>query len=94
MSARRSKTKFTQIHVSIPLRLLKDFDDLLGFDHSRSKKICRLMELHMTNDGQMVADASMRQLMSYMMARDDCDSTLKVILQGLLNAQMHGGQSS
>jgi len=83
---RRSKVRFTQIHVSIPVRLLEDFDDLIGFDHSRSKKICRLMDLHMSNDEQMVADASMRQLMSFMMARDDCDPTLKVILRGLLNA--------
>ena len=91
---RRSKISFTQIHVSIPVRLKEEFDELVGFEHSRSKKICRLMELYMSNDGQMIADASTRQLMSYMMARDDCDQTLKVILRGLLNVQKPDEQSS
>ena len=94
MSARRSKTKFTQIHVSIPLRLLEDYDDLLAFGASRSKAICYLMREYLEGGGQMVSDASMRQLMSYMMARPECDSTLRVILMGLLNAQKPDEQSS
>ena len=32
MSARRRKTKFTQIHVSIPVRTLEDLDDTLDYN--------------------------------------------------------------
>ena len=47
---RRSKTKFTQIHVSIPVRLLEDFDDTLSFQQSRSRIISKLVENYLEGD--------------------------------------------
>jgi len=91
---RRSKIRFTQIHVSVPVRLLEDYDDLLAHGASRSKAISYLMRQYLDGGGTFVSDASMRQLMSYMMARDDCDPTLYVILRGLLISQTPDEQSS
>jgi len=83
---RRSKTKFTAIHVSIPVRLLEDFDETIGFDHSRSKKIVHLMKCHLEMDGMMIADATSRQLMSALTAREDIDLTMKTLLVQLLTS--------
>ena len=51
MTARRVKQRFTQIHVSIPVRLLEDFDDTLQFKQSRSKLISTLIKNHLEGDG-------------------------------------------
>ena len=93
MSARRSKTKFTQIHVSIPLRLLEDYDDLLAHNASRSKAICYLIREYLEGDGTLISEAPSRQLMAALIARPECDDTLKLILLGLLNAQKPDEQS-
>jgi len=82
---RRSKIKFTQIHVSIPVRLLEDFDETIGYDHSRSKKIAWLIHNHLNDDGKMIQDTSTRQLMAAITARDDCDNTLRVLLLQVLS---------
>jgi len=81
---RRSKVKFTQIHVSVPVRLLEDFDETIGFNHSRSRKISQLMKYHLENDGMMIGDATSRQLMAALTARDDVDQTMKTLLLQIL----------
>jgi metal-responsive CopG/Arc/MetJ family transcriptional regulator len=81
---RRSKTKFTQIHVSIPLRLLEDFDDTLSYTQSRSKAISNLIRNYMTGDGDLVKDASTRTLMIHLKNQDDIDATLKALLLHIL----------
>lgn len=84
MSARRVKKRFTQIHVSVPVRLLEDFDETIGFNHSRSRKISQLMKYHLENDGMMVGDATSRQLMAALTAREDVDDTMKTLLLQIL----------
>ena len=81
---RRSKTKFTQIHVSIPVRLLEDFDETLGFNQSRSKAISNLIRNYMTGDGELVKDASTRTLMIHLKNQDDIDATLEALLLHIL----------
>lgn len=81
---RRSKTKFTQIHVSIPVRLLEDFDETLGFSQSRSKAISNLIRNYMTGDGELVKDASTRTLMIHLKNQDDIDATLEALLLHIL----------
>tara|TARA_B100000767_G_scaffold248051_1_gene248673 strand:- start:1134 stop:1397 length:264 start_codon:yes stop_codon:yes gene_type:complete len=83
--SRRNKQRCTAIHVTIPNRLLEDFDETIGYEHSRSKKIAWLMHNHLNDDGKMIADASTRQLMAAITARDDCDNTLRVLLLQVLS---------
>ena len=40
---RRTKQRMTAIHVSIPVRLLEDFDETLRYNQSRSAKISSLI---------------------------------------------------
>lgn len=85
MSARRTKTKFTQIHVSIPVRLLEDLDETLAFKQSRSRLIAILIDNHL-NDGYIsVESMTTRQLMAALTAREECDETLKLLLLQILS---------
>ena len=84
---RRTKVRMTAIHVSIPVRLLEDFDDTLRFNQSRSAKISQLISQELQGDGrQVIADASTRQLMAALHSRDDVDMLMKsLLLQVLTN---------
>lgn len=77
---RRSKTKFTQIHVSIPVRILEDLDDTLDFKQSRSKLITNLVETYLTDGGFIGEAYSTRRLMAILTQRDDVDETMKALL--------------
>ena len=69
---RRTKRRMTAIHVSIPVRVLEDFDATLRFTQSRSAKITRLIEDDLSDEGHStIAEASTRQLMAALHARDE-----------------------
>lgn len=84
---RRTKQRMTAIHVSIPVRVLEDFDETLRFNQSRSAKITRLIQDDLNDDGSMtISDASTRQLMAALHAREDVDLLMKsLLLQVLTN---------
>lgn len=82
---RRTKTKYTQIHVSIPVRLLEDFDELLAFKASRSKLISYLMQRYVSGDYDQSPIATTQQLMAMLHAREDVDSILKAYLLQVLS---------
>ena len=82
---RRTKQRMTAIHISIPVRLLEDFDDTLSFSQSRSAKISRLISQDIEGGGrQGISEASTRQLMAALTARDDVDETMKTLLLQIL----------
>jgi metal-responsive CopG/Arc/MetJ family transcriptional regulator len=82
---RRTKQRMTAIHISIPVRLLEDFDDTLSFSQSRSAKISRLISQDIEAGGsQGISEASTRQLMAALTARDDVDETMKTLLLQIL----------
>ena len=82
---RRSKQRMTAIHVSIPVRLLEDFDETLSFSQSRSAKIAALLRAHLeTGAAPTVSMMSTRQLMAALTARDDVDDTMKTLLLQIL----------
>ena len=74
----------TAIHVSIPVRLLEDFDELLSFNASRSKTISHLMRKHMEGEYDDTPLMSSRQLMAILTNRDDVDDLLKQLLLQIL----------
>jgi len=84
VSARRSKTKFTQIHVSIPVTVLAEFDNTLGYNDSRSKKISKLMLDYARNDGNPLEDYSRREIVEHLQFLFDKDSSEDVLIQALL----------
>ena len=84
---RRTKQRMTAIHVSIPVRVLEDLDETLRFNQSRSAKITALIQAELNSEPSFsIADATTRQLMAALHARDDVDLLMKsLLLQVLTN---------
>ena len=83
MSARRSKTKFTQIHVTIPVRVLEDFDETLGWKESRSKLITELIKSHVQGE-HTLGDYSRLEIIEHLQYQYDKNSPEDVLIQALL----------
>ena len=81
---RRSKTKFTQIHVSVPVRLLEDFDATLRYNQSRSAMIANLIEQHLAIDSATIQTSTTRQLIAALHGRDDVEPLVKSVLLQIL----------
>ncbi len=82
---RRSKQRMTAIHVSIPVRLLEDFDQTLRYNQSRSAKISTLMSQSLHGEAlNFLEGRSSRQLMAALTNRDDVDDTMKHLLLQIL----------
>ena len=81
---RRTKTKFTQIHVSIPVRTLEDLDDRLDFNQSRSKVITKLIQNILEGDQVNIGSMTKKQIVINLMNQVDSGSTEYVLLQSLL----------
>ena len=75
----------TAIHVSIPVRLLEDFDQTLRYNQSRSAKISVLISHHLNiASSTPIRAATTRQLMSALSGREDVDETMKHLLLQIL----------
>ena len=81
---RRSKTKFTQIHVSIPVRLLEDFDDTLSFKQSRSRLLAKLIENYLEGDQIHIGSMTKKQIVVSLLNQVNPDSPEYVLLNSLL----------
>lgn len=82
---RRTKVHFKAIHVSIPVRVLEDFDETLRFNQSRSAKITALIVAKLNGTLETsVTDSTTRQLMAALTAREDVDDTMKTLLLQIL----------
>jgi len=82
---RRTKQRMTAIHVSIPVRILEDFDETLRFNQSRSAKITSLIQQDLQDvEGLTVRGASTRNLIAALTAREDVDDTMKTLLLQIL----------
>lgn len=83
---RRSKTKYTQIHVSIPVRTLEDLDDSLSFNQSRSRIITKLIQNYLEGDQVNIGSMTKRQIIASLMNQIDPDSFEYRILSNLLSS--------
>ena len=81
---RRSKTKFTQIHVSIPVRLLEDLDESLSYNQSRSKLIAGLINKYLDADAASIQTMTTRQVMAALSAREDVNPLMRELLLQIL----------
>ena len=84
MSARRTKTKFTQIHVSVPVNLLVEFDQVLSFKESRSKKISMLMKNYLAREDSNLQMMTTVEVLEFMQYRFRKNSPEDVLIQSLL----------
>jgi metal-responsive CopG/Arc/MetJ family transcriptional regulator len=80
----KTKTKFTQIHVSIPMRVLEDLDDSLDYNQSRSRIITRLIQNALEGDQVNIGSMTKKQIVAALMNQTDPDSSEYVLLTSLL----------
>ena len=81
----RSRNPTRAIHVTLPVRLLRDLDDCLGYTQSRSGKIAALIENYLDGDNRaLVHESTTRQLMHVLSNRNDVDDTMKLLLLQIL----------
>ncbi len=81
---RRTNTKFTQIHVSIPVRLLEDFDAELDYNQSRSKEICEMIKAALSMGAIPLHKATTTQLIHMLIKHDVINPTLEHLLLQIL----------
>ena len=82
---RRSKLKYTQIHVSIPVRLLEDLDQSLSFNQSRSKLIAGLVDKYLDADIASIQTMTTRQVMAALSCREDVNPLMRELLLQILS---------
>lgn len=85
---RRSKSKYTQIHVSIPVRLLEDLDESLAFSQSRSKIIANLVRKYLDNDDKSIMTMTTRQVMASLSNREDINPILRKLLHEIVLSEL------
>lgn len=81
---RRSKTKFTQIHVSVPVMLLVEFDNVLSFNESRSRKISMLMKNYLSREDSNLQMMTTKEVLEFLQFRFTKNSSEDVLIQALL----------
>ena len=84
MTARRVKQRFTQIHVSIPVRTLEDLDDSLLFNQSRSKVISQLVKNHLDGGDIDITMMTKKQVIVNLLNQTEHDSAESILLHSLL----------
>lgn len=81
---RRTKSKFTQIHVSIPVRTLEDLDDRLDYNQSRSRVITKLIQNALEGDQVNIGSMTKKQIVVNLINQTDPESSEYVLLTSLL----------
>ena len=81
---RRTKTKFTQIHISIPVRTLEDLDDQLDYNQSRSRVITKLIQNALEGDQVNIGSMTKKQIVVFLINQTDPESSEYVLLTSLL----------
>jgi hypothetical protein len=82
---KRTSKKTIPVHVTIPVRLLEDFDETLSFKQSRSKKIAEIMKAYLNREHiHEVWKLTPLELLDHLMFRVDKDSPEDVLIQSLL----------
>ena len=84
MTARRSKTKYTQIHVSVPVLTLIEFDNVLSYTESRSKKIAMLMKNYLSREYSNLQLMTTVEVLEFLQFRFKKNSPEDILIQSLL----------
>jgi metal-responsive CopG/Arc/MetJ family transcriptional regulator len=85
MSRPRSRDKAIPMSIAIPTSMMMKLENTLSYSSSRSAWVCDAIENKLLGMSQSnIADRTTRQLMAQLSMKEDCDATLKLILQKLL----------
>lgn len=84
---RRSKTRTTPVHVTIPVRVLEDLDDSLSFKQSRSRIITKLIENYLEGDQVYIGSMTKIQIIASLMNQYEHGSNQHVLLKTLFEME-------
>jgi metal-responsive CopG/Arc/MetJ family transcriptional regulator len=84
---RRAANPTRKISITIPGNLFNELERTLSYSQSRSRFISAAIEARLNGEhiGDSIIEASTRQLMAAITARDDVDDTLKHLLLQILS---------
>ena len=74
MNRKTIKTRTGAYHVTLPIRLVEEFDEMLSFKASRSKAIANLIRIYLNEDVTPVGMMTDRQLIGALMARFEANT--------------------
>ena len=96
MNRKTIKTRTGAYHVTLPIRLVEEFDELLSFKASRSKAIANLIRIYLEEDITPVGMMTDRQILAAGMARFKPHSFEWITLRAMIDSisQKHDEQSS
>ena len=86
MNRKTIKTRTGAYHVTLPMRLVEEFDELLSFKASRSKAIAYLMRKHVDQDGVTVTLMTTKQVLAVAMERFEPFSFERITLQAMFDS--------
>ena len=82
---RRAKNRTVKMSITVPLNIFNELERTLSYEQSRSKFISSAIDEKLNgSEGFTVEEATTKQLMAALMARDDLDNTLYVIIKSIL----------
>lgn len=84
---RRSKTRTTPVHVTIPVRVLEDLDDSLSFKQSRSRIITKLIENYLEGDQVYIGSMTKIQIIASLLNQYEHGSNQHVLLKTLFEME-------
>ena len=80
------KTRTGAYHVTLPIRLVEEFDELLDYKASRSKAIAYLMRNHIEDGGIPIDMMETRQILAAGMARFEPHSFEWITLKAMIDS--------
>tara|TARA_Y100001963_G_C6753978_1_gene435703 strand:+ start:1020 stop:1286 length:267 start_codon:yes stop_codon:yes gene_type:complete len=81
---RRSKTHFKAIHISVPIRVLDEFDNKLNYNQSRSAKIALLMKEYASPENNSLALYTVEEIVEHLQYEFHVDSPEYTLVKSLL----------
>jgi len=97
MNRKTIKTRTGAYHVTLPIRLVEDFDETLSFKQSRSRMIAKLIENYLEGDQINIGSMTKKSIVVALMNQVEPVSSEFVmlgILKEIFTSQMHDEQSS
>ena len=86
MNRKTIKTRTGAYHVTLPIRLVEEFDESLSFKASRSKMIANLMRNYIEGDQRHIGSMTKKQIVVALMNQVEPVSTEFILLEILKDA--------
>lgn len=97
MNRKTIKTRTGAYHVTLPIRLVEEFDEMLSYKASRSKMIANLMKNYLEGDQRHIGSMTKKEIIVALMNQVEPVSTEFVmlgILKEAFTSQMLDERSS